>query len=174
MLSGLQLRVQTHAEETAMPDHVHDFDFLIGKWHVRHRRLKERLADCHDWLEFDGATQFWLTMDGRGNIDDNYVGLPGAPYRAVTIRSYDPTIETWAIWWLDARSPHTIEAPVFGNFKDGVGTFQGDDIFDGKPIKVRFIWSHITANSARWEQAFSPDGGEIWEVNWRMDFARDQ
>jgi len=63
---------------------------------------------------------------------------------------------------------------VFGNFQNGVGTFNGDDTFNGKPIKVRFIWSKITASSAQWEQAFSPDGGKSWETNWVMDFTRVQ
>ena len=43
---------------------------------------------------------------------------------------------------------------------------------DGRPITVRFIWSAITASSARWEQAFSADGGATWESNWVMEFAR--
>jgi hypothetical protein len=37
---------------------------------------------------------------------------------------------------------------------------------------VRFVWSNITADSAHWEQAFSPDGGKSWEVNWITDFKR--
>jgi hypothetical protein len=45
---------------------------------------------------------------------------------------------------------------------DGVGTFYADDTLRGMPIKIRFTWSHITQNSARWEQAFSPDGGKTW------------
>jgi hypothetical protein len=48
----------------------------------------------------------------------------------------------------------------------GVGTFYADDTLRGKPIKVRFIWSHITPDSARWEQAYSADGGKTWETNW--------
>jgi hypothetical protein len=30
----------------------------------------------------------------------------------------------------------------------------------------------IEADSARWEQAMSPDGGATWEMNWRMLFQR--
>ena len=59
-----------------------------------------------------------------------------------------------------------------GTFEDGVGTFYADETLRGRPIKVRFIWSAITPDAARWEQAFSPDGGATWEVNWITDFAR--
>ena len=158
----------------AITDHSHDFDFLIGKWNVHHWRLKDRLAGNHDWVEFEGTSDLWMTLDGRGTVDDNYIGLPSSPYRAVGIRAYDPAAQTWAIWWLDERQPRKIEPPVFGNFQNGIGTFEGDDTFNGKPIKVRFTWSKITASSAHWEQAFSADGGKTWETNWRMDFTRVQ
>jgi len=36
-----------------MTDHAHDFDFLIGKWHVHRWRLKERLAGSRDWVELE-------------------------------------------------------------------------------------------------------------------------
>lgn len=153
-------------------DHAHDFDFLVGKWRVHHWRLKERLADNHEWVEFDGTSQLQMTLNGHGTIDENYIGLPSGPYRAVGIRGYDPKTGLWAIWWLDGRDPLTIGPPVLGNFKDGVGIFEGNDTFNGKPIRVRFTWSHITPVSAHWEQAFSPDGGKSWETNWRMDLTR--
>ena len=34
---------------------VHDFDFLVGRWRVHHRTLKERLANSHEWIEFEGT-----------------------------------------------------------------------------------------------------------------------
>jgi len=45
-------------------------------------------------------------------------------------------------------------------------------MFRGKPVRVRVIWSHATASSAHWEQAFSADGGKTWEVNWTSEFRR--
>jgi len=37
---------------------------------------------------------------------------------------------------------------------------------------VRYIWSDITPNSAKWQQAFSDDGGKTWEAKWVMEFHR--
>ena len=34
---------------------VHDFDFLVGQWRVHHRKLKERLANSREWIEFEGT-----------------------------------------------------------------------------------------------------------------------
>jgi hypothetical protein len=157
------------------PEHeskVSDFDFLIGRWQVHHRRLKERLADDTRWDEFGGSSQLRTLMDGRANVDDNVIDLPGGPYRAVTLRSFDPASKQWAIWWLDGRHPHQIDVPMVGGFEGGVGTFYADELFNGRPIRVRFLWSNIAANSCRWEQAFSADEGLTWETNWIMHFTR--
>jgi hypothetical protein len=149
-----------------------DFDFLVGSWTVKHRRLKVRLVNCTEWEEFPGTCTLWPLLGGAGNVDDNVLELPGGTYRAATFRAYDPESGQWAIWWMDGRNPHQLDVPVKGNFKDGIGTFLADDTLDGKPIKVRFLWSRIAANSCRWEQAFSQDGGRNWETNWEMDIRR--
>src|SRR6185369_5675364 len=69
---------------------LHDFDFLVGRWQVHHRRLKERLANSHEWVEFDGTCSNFPLMGGWGNVDDNVLNLPGDNYRGVGLRSYDP------------------------------------------------------------------------------------
>jgi hypothetical protein len=158
--------------DASLAAHAHDWDWLVGTWNVKHRRLKGRLEGSTTWEEFDGTSTLWLTLGGFGTIDDNVLELREGTYRAVTIRAFDPATRRWAIWWLDGRSPTSIEPPVYGGFVDGVGTFMGDDTFKGRPIKVRFRWSEITATSALWEQAFSPDGGATWETNWVMRFTR--
>jgi hypothetical protein len=152
---------------------LHDFDHRVGKWTAHHRRLKERLADNHEWVEFDGTQTEWNLMGGYANVDENVFDMPGGPYRGVTLRAYDPASGQWAIWWLDGRNPFgELDPPVKGRFENGVGTFYADDTLRGKAVRVRFVWSAITATSAHWEQAFSPDGGKTWEVNWITDFRR--
>ncbi|MBC7767229.1 MAG: DUF1579 domain-containing protein [Phycisphaerales bacterium] len=151
--------------------HAHDWDWLVGSWRVRHRRLKGRLVGSTEWDEFDGTCVMVPTLNGFGNMDDNWLDLPAGAYRAMGIRAFNPETRLWSIWWLDERS-QDIEPPVRGGFIDGVGTFEGDDTLSGQPIKVRFRWSEIGGSAARWEQAFSADDGATWEVNWEMQFTR--
>ncbi len=148
------------------------FDFLMGDWKCRHRYLVRRLADCHDWIEFDGTCTARKILDGFGNIDEGDINLPGDPYRGVSLRTFDPDTGQWLIYWLDSRHPGQLFPPVRGGFDKGVGTFHGADTFEGRPIRVQFLWSRITEKSARWEQAFSTDEGNSWETNWFMDFTR--
>jgi hypothetical protein len=101
---------------------ANDFDFLIGNWRVHHRRLKERLADNHDWIEFEGRCVMQKILGGAGNMDENFLDSPGGAYRAVTLRTYDASKKQWSIWWIDGRNPSHLDPPVVGGFKDGVGT----------------------------------------------------
>lgn len=156
----------------ASTGHEHDWDWFIGEWKVRHRYLKSRLDGATEWLEFGGTTSFRTIMGGLANVDDNILMKPDGTYRAATVRAFNPKDGQWRIWWLDGRSPTTLDPPVMGGFKDGVGHFFGDDALNGKPIKVRFVWSNISVRTARWEQSFSSDAGTTWEPNWVMEFTR--
>ncbi len=148
-----------------------DFDFFIGTWTVQHRRLNERLVDCAEWSTFAGSTSVQKILGGLGNVDDNGLAL-GGEYRAATIRSFNPKTNLWAIWWLDARNPHYLDVPVVGQFCNDVGLFYADDVLNGLPIKVRFMWTLPAPDQPRWEQAFSLDAGVTWETNWVMEFTR--
>jgi hypothetical protein len=153
-----------------------DFDFLMGIWTVHHRFLVKRLADCHDWIEFGGCCAARKILNGWGNCDESDIGMPGNRYRGMSLRTWDPAAGRWSIYWLDSRRPGHLTPPVAGGFQGSpsgpLGIFHGEDEFAGRAIRVRFVWSRIARDSARWEQAFSPDGGASWETNWFMDFTR--
>jgi hypothetical protein len=154
-------------------DGRHDFDVRFGDWQAHHRKLKDRLVNSHEWIEFDGTLSMRPLMDGLANVSENVFHMPDGTYRGVSMRSYDPRTGLWATWWIDGRNPHgAIDPPLKGRFEAGTGTFYGDETYQGKPVKLRILWSHVTPTSARWEQAYSADGGKTWETNWITDFRR--
>jgi hypothetical protein len=148
-----------------------DFDFLLGKWNVRNRRLAHRLVGSDDWDEFPSKAAARPLPGGLGN-EDVFCTAYGGGFVGMSFRFFDPATGLWAIYWTDTRRPGLLDPPVIGSFSADVGTFEGDDTHRGRPIRVRFTWSGVTTSSPRWEQAFSDDGGETWETNWTMDFAR--
>src|SRR5690349_14612760 len=152
---------------------LHAFDLRAGCWTIHNHVLKERLAGSHDWFDYEGSQRLWITLGGYGNVDDTELRKQEGTYYGVTVRTYDPKTSSWSIWWYDGRTPSdNVDPPLRGRFKDGVGTFYADGDLNGKPIKVRFIWSGITAKAAHWEQAFSGDGGKSWETNWTAEFSK--
>lgn len=165
-----ELRDQTApGSAVSAPD---DFDFIIGRWTVRHRRLKSRLRGSTEWIEFAGTTTTRKILGGSGNVEDNELEFPDGAFRAAALRSFDPETRTWSIWWLDGRWPHRLDVPVIGSFANGVGTFFASDTFEGQPITIRFLWKANPGDNPTWEQAFSTDGGVTWETNWTMEFTR--
>lgn len=149
-----------------------DFDFIIGDWQVRHRRLNSRLTGCTDWTDFAGTSSTRKILGGFGNVEDNVLNFPEGQVRAAAFRSYNEKSKEWAIWWLDGRAPHHLDVPVVGGFSGQIGSFLANDTVDGKPIGVRFTWNANSGRNPRWEQAFSADSGKTWETNWVMDFIR--
>jgi hypothetical protein len=61
---------------------------------------------------------------------------------------------------------------MVGGFKGQRGEFFSQEVFEGRHIVNRFIWTVSGPDSCRWEQAFSVDGGRTWETNWVMEFTR--
>jgi hypothetical protein len=150
---------------------VRDFDFWMGTWQGRNRRLRERLAGCDEWDEFEGTCVVRPALDGLGNVEEFRTDYAGGIV-GMSLRFFDPVTRLWAIYWIDTRRSGVLEPPVLGSFSSGAGVFECDDTFDGRPIVVRYVWSEITATSARWAQSFSADGGETWETNWTVEHSR--
>jgi hypothetical protein len=151
-------------------DGARDFDFLIGRWNVHNRRLREHLRGCSEWQEFPATHSARLLLGGLGNEDEFRTDFwPG--FIGMSFRFFNPATKRWAIYWADSLRG-SLEPPVFGGFRGDIGIFEGKDTFEGRPILVRFTWSAVRSATPRWEQAFSPDVGTSWETNWVMEFSR--
>jgi hypothetical protein len=147
-----------------------DFDFFVGTWTSRQRRLRGILKGSIDWYEFEGFTRCWSVLGGAGNVDE--VTFPSEGFAGVTLRLHDAARDEWSLYWASSRTGLAMP-PVVGRFDaDGVGVFTSEEDYEGRPIIVRYRWFDITPTSCRWEQAFSVDQGENWEANWVAEFVR--
>lgn len=155
-------------------DGSHDFDFLIGDWKAHVRRLPERLAGSHQWIEYDGISRDKKILDSNANFEEFEVQghEKGQHIKAQTLRLYNPESRQWSIYPLDVDNGSFSLPPTVGEFTDGRGEFYDQETYKGRAIFVRFVWQNISPTAARMEQSFSADGGRSWEVNWICELSR--
>jgi hypothetical protein len=161
--------------EAADHDGRHDFDFIAGEWRVANRRMDNPLAEgAPTWSEFESHVESKPILAGLGNIDTYVVAdFPGrGPFHGFALRLFDPGSRLWRIWWASTASDGQLDTPVAGRFRNGIGQFECDDTLGGRRVRVRYLWTEITAGSARWEQAYSFDAGTSFITNWAMQFQR--
>ncbi|NYT40470.1 hypothetical protein HZY97_06860 [Sphingomonas sp. R-74633] len=142
-----------------------DFDWEIGSWTTRLKRLKSPLSGSTTWVEYEGTTEVRPVLDGRANLVELKVAGPAGRIEGASLRLYNPKARQWALHFTGAGTGVLTPATI-GAFHGGCGEFYAQDNWNDRAILVRFVISDITANSARFEQAFSADGGKSWEVNW--------
>lgn len=150
-----------------------DFDFLVGSWKLYNRKLKSRLTNCSEWLEFESSVQMHQILGGMGNIDTYKAIFDDMPYEGVAMRLFDRKTKLWSIYWADQNSG-VLDPPLIGSFENNIGHFFCRDVFQNKPIIVLFRWDVRDKNKPVWSQAFSPDDGKSWEWNFVNVSIRNQ
>ena len=146
-------------------DGKHDFDFEIGNWKTHLKRLQHPLTGSTTWIEYEGTSVVRKIWDGRANLVELEVDGPIGHIEGLSLRLYDPAAHQWSLNFANSAQG-TMSVPTVGEFKNGRGEFYDQEPFNGRTILVRNVFSEITANSCRFEQSFSDDGGKTWEVNW--------
>ncbi len=170
---ALAPKLASAAVTPAAHDGSHDFDFLHGKWKVHNRLLEKQPDGAKVWNEFDSADDCHALPNGLGN-EEFYLTGHWKGFVGMAIRLYNPTNGQWSIYWAENDEPGTIETPpVVGAFAGNVGKFYAKQGQGDKAYTIRFTWTVLAKDSARWEQAISKDDGKSWQTLWTMDFARD-
>jgi hypothetical protein len=154
-----------HGQDAVPRDGQHDFDFEIGTWNTHLRRLQNPLSGSGTWVEYTGTTVVRKVWDGRANLVELVVEGPAGRLEALSLRLYNPQSHQWSLNFANARGG-ALGVPSVGEFRDGRGEFYSHEDFNGRMILVRFVVEEIGADSCRFEQSFSDDGGKTWEVNW--------
>lgn len=150
---------------------IKNFDFLIGKWSVLNKRLKERLRNSNDWEEFDAEMETKPILNGLGLMDEMKSSHFGDEFIGLSIRMLNPKTNEWKIYWADTENPELLlKEQVVGKFENGIGEFFGEEMYQGKKMKLRFVWKKESKNTAQWEQAYYDELNKQWETNWIMIF----
>ncbi len=150
-----------------------DFDFYTGKWKIHNRRLKSRLNNCTEWIEFEATDNCYHILTGLGNIGQYSATFDDKPFEGMTLRLFNPQTKLWSIYWAGSNEV-VLDVPQVGSFDENIGIFYAKDIFEGKEIIVQFHWDKTNPDIPVWSQAFSADNGKTWEWNWYMTMYRLQ
>jgi hypothetical protein len=150
---------------SAVRDGQHDFDFEIGTWHTHVRRLLHPLSGSTSWAEYDGTSVVRKVWGGRANLLELRMDGPSGHFEGLSLRLYNPQAHQWSLNFSNAAAG-TMATPTIGEFREGRGEFYDQETLGDRAIFVRFVISDIRADSARFEQSYSADGGKNWEVNW--------
>ena len=163
---ALALEVQPLGAQSAAPrDGRRDFDFEIGAWSTHLRRLVRPLSGSKEWVEYEGTSVVREVWKGNANLVELDVTGPAGSIQALSLRLYNPESRQWSLNFANSATGE-LSTPSVGEFRNGRGEFYSKETLNSRPILVRFIITPITADSCRFEQAFSDDGGKTWEVNW--------
>lgn len=149
---------------TVMRDGQHDFDFTVGTWKTHITRLQNPLTGSTTWIKMEGTKTERKIWNGRAHLEEIEADGPTGHWEGLTLFLYDPQAHQWSQTFASSKDG-TLGRPIIGAFKNGRGELFGQDTFKDRTILVRGIWSDITQDSHKFEQAFSDDGGRTWETN---------
>ena len=164
---GFTPAVSAPPESIAQKDGQHDFDWEIGTWTTKVRVRRNPISgEAPAWVEYQGMSAVKPVSDGRANLVELSVAGSKGKIEGVSLRLYNPEARQWSLNFASYRDG-MLTAPVYGAFgANGRGLFYGQDMLGGRAILVRFIITRVSPNEARFDQAYSADGGVTWEDNW--------
>ncbi len=163
-----------HAQQApAGRDGQHDFDFHFGKWKTHIQRLPHPLSGSTAWVKMEGTVVVRTIWDGRGNLEEIEADGADGHFEGTTLFLYNPGSHQWSQTFASSASG-VLGAPEIGEFKNGRGEVYSQEVYNGRTVLVRGTWSEIKADSHRFEQAYSDDGGKTWETNFIANLERDK
>lgn len=155
----------------ARADGSHDFDFNLGTWHTHIRRLKQPLSGQADWVEMRGTVTVNPIWNGKAQVEEIEADGAGGRFEGMTVFLYDPAHHQWRQYFADSDDG-VLETPSVGRFTGKCGEFYSQELYQGRAVLVRGVWTVTSPDTHRYEQAYSDDGGKTWEANFIADLSR--
>ena len=134
-----------------------DFDFWLGGWKV-------------SWDGGHGRNVVTKSHGGRV-VEERFDGRPGVELQGMSVNVFDAHRKRWLQTWVDDA----------GNYFALEGALEDEamvllcDRHNAEQVDARYRmrFFDIEADSLAWTWERSLDGGETFEVMWRLDYERE-
>jgi hypothetical protein len=142
-------------------DGSHDFDFSNGIWHTHITRTLDPFDGGTHHTTMEGTKTARPVWGGRAWLEEIEADGPDGHWEGATLFLYDAKAGQWTQSYIDSDRG-VINSPTIGSFKEGRAELFASELYQGRNVLVRGVWSDITANSHRYEISYSQDGGRTW------------
>ncbi len=159
LLSG----VAANAQNLEELDSTAYFDFWVGRWRV--------FYDQGEGVKEYGINVIDKILDGKVVRETfELTGGNSAGFKGTSLSVFQARFNRWKQAWADNQ----------GGYFDLEGEFTANKrIFKtrvvergGKKMQQRMVFYDITPNSFTWDWEMSADGGETWQLSWRIYYER--
>ena len=161
IVSGVFLGLSFSASAETLRDGAHDFDFARGVWHTHVTRVLDPFDGGTHTVTMDGTKTARPVWGGRAWLEEIEADGPDGHWEGATFFLYNAKSGQWSQTYIDSADG-AMETPTIGAFKDGRGELFGTEVYKGRSVLVRGVWSEITADAHRYEISYSQDGGRTW------------
>lgn len=139
------------------------YDFWVGKWEASWDEGNEQVGT--------GTNNIVKILDGKV-IQENFQILTGQNkgFKGTSISVFNPRTKEWKQAWADNQ----------GGYYDFTGNADGDKrIFqttpkniNGKTVIQRMVFYNISNDAFTWDWEGTQDGGENWNLLWRINYKK--
>jgi len=171
VIVGLLVCMSMAAGAATPRDGSHDFDFSKGVWHTHITRTLDPFEGGTHHTTMDGTKTARPVWGGRGWLEEIEADGPNGHWEGATLFLYDAKAGQWSQSYIDSDTA-VIDAPTVGSFKDGRAELFATEVYQGRNVLVRGVWSDITADSHRYEISYSQDGGRTWVTGFSASLTR--
>jgi hypothetical protein len=169
LITGCQPKQSQKAVEESLTNELEIepeayFDFWVGGWEVTWEEGNGNIGRGTNFIE--------KTLEGRV-IQENFRVNEGQMegFLGTSISVYNPRTDTWKQAWADNQGGYfDFTGKVDGTnriFQTDVNEIGVDTLFT-----QRMVFYDISQDSLKWDWESSTNGGESWNLNWRISYKK--
>jgi len=152
------------AQQAAVRDGSHDFDFSRGNWTTDVTIFKDPFNNPDLQVHMRGTKVARPIWGGKGWIEEIEADGPSGHWQAANVFLYDPAAGQWSENYVDS-SDGKMDRPNVGGWRDGKLEFYSIEPVGARSMLVRGTWTIMTPDLHSYEVARSIDGGRTWHTS---------